>query len=272
MKILSYIFILVSSVIGLSACETDNLLDENKKQEYIDSSKLANVKFIQNFAGNTPQLPTAPNSSTGPQVFIYANGKKVNGTALGYAGFFPSTTVYSLIEAGANVKFDVVMARLNLAVVPNIPAPSAGDTLLSFTQTLEAGKFYSFMIGDTVPALRVNVKEDIISNPEYQTYKVRLANWLMNPTDTITLYSRREAREIIQNITHKQYSDWIQLPLPIISDTLELRRKGTTAVYITVGGTAPTFSPVGERSYTVIARGKTGVTSKTPTASILTNR
>jgi hypothetical protein len=118
----------------------------------------------------------------------------------------------------------------------------------------------------------VNVKEDIISNPEYQTYKVRLANWLMNPTDTITLYSRREAREIIQNITHKQYSDWVQLPLPIISDTLELRRKGTTTVYITIGGTAPTFSPIGERSYTVIARGKTGVTSKTPSASIVTNR
>lgn len=272
MKFLSYLAITSYSVFVFTSCETENLLDENKKQEYVDSSQLANVKFIQNFAGNTPQLPTAPNSTTGPQVFIYANGQKVNGTALGYGGFYPSTTVYSLVEAGSNIKFDIVMARLNLAVVPNRPAPIAGDTLLSFTQSLEAGKFYSFMIGDTVPSLRVNVKEDVISNPEYQTYKIRVANWLMNSTDTITLYSRREAREIIQNITHKQYSDWVQLSLPVISDTLELRKKGTTAVYLTVGGAAPTFSPVGERSYTIIARGKTGVTGKTPSASILTNR
>lgn len=272
MKLLRYIVVVVSLQVLLHSCETDNLLDANKKQVYVDSSKMANVKFIQNFAGNTPQLPTAPNSTTGPQLFIYANGQKVNGTALGYAGFYPSTTVYSLINAGSNIKFDLVMARLNLAVVPNAPAPIAGDTLLSFNQTLEAGKFYSFMIGDSVPSLRVAVKEDIIGVPDFQNYRIRLANWLMNPTDTISVYSRRQASEIIQNITHKQISDWIQLPLPIISDTLELRRKGSTTTYATVGGTAPTFSPIGERYYTIIARGKTGVTGKTPSAGIVTNR
>jgi len=90
----------------------------------------------------------------------------------------------------------------------------------------------------------------------------------MNLGDTINVYSRREGREIIQNITHKQISDWIELPLPVISDTIELRKKGTTAAYISV----LTFSPAGMRMYTILSRGKTGLTGKLPTASIITNR
>ncbi len=95
-----------------------------------------------------------------------------------------------------------------------------------------------------------------------------MANWLMNLGDTINVYSRREGREIIQNISHKQISDWIELPLPIISDTIELRKKGTTAAYISVLG----FAPAGMRMYTILSRGKTGLTGKTPIASIITNR
>ncbi|MBC7850128.1 MAG: DUF4397 domain-containing protein [Chitinophagaceae bacterium] len=267
----SILFICCCGIIAAS-CTRGNLLDENIQWQQVDPGKAANIKLIQNFAGNTPQLPTAANLTTGPQLFLYANGKKVTGNAVGYAGIFPATTVYASIEPGTNIRFDLIMARMNLTVVPNVPAFNGGDTLATFNQTLEAGKFYSFMVGDTVPTIRVTVIEDDLTAPAYQTYKIRLANWVMNPGDTLSLYSRREKKEIIQDVAHKKASDWVQLPLPIISDTLELRKKGSQTIYVTVGGTAPTFTPTGMRMYTVVARGKTGVTAKIPSASIFTNR
>jgi len=269
MRFIKILILFGSLLILVGACETGNLLDQNIKTEPIDSSSVAFVKFMQNFAGNTPQLPTAP-ALTGPQVFLYANGAKLTGTAVGFGalGFFPVTSVYSTVPAGANITFHVVQARMNLAVVPNVPAPIAGDTLITFSQTLVAGKFYSFIMGDTLPTLKVNVVEDQLPTPAYQKYKIRMANWLMNLGDTINVFSRRENREIIQNISHKQISDWIELPLPIISDTIELRKKGTTAPYISI----PTFVPAGMRMYTILSRGKTGLTNKLPAATIIINR
>jgi hypothetical protein len=295
MRIFKYFIPICSLVLVIISCEKDvNLLDENTKSVSLDSENSANIKVIDVFAGNTPVLPTAPSSLyTGPQVFIYANGAKLNGSALGYINGtqytslttptvptaqgqpFPISSVYANIPFG-NIRFDIVNARLNLAVVPNVPAPIKGDTLLTFNATLEKGKFYSFYMGDTVPNVRVTVKEDNLTLPEYQTYKIRLANFLMNnPTDIITLYSRRQQAEIITGITHKNVSDWVQLPLPVLSDTLEIRQTGSPLTYITVqavGVITPGFAPVGLRMYTVIARGKSNVVGKAPSASIIINR
>lgn len=261
------IMVAMLGLVVFTSCDDKDLLADNYKWTYLDSTNSANIKIMHVFAGNTPQIPTAPNLTTGPQVFIYANGIKLNGTALSYGGTLPIPNVYATVPSGT-VNFAVVQARLNLNVVPNIPAPIAGDTLATFTQNLENGKYYSFYMGDTVPTVKFTIKEDIMSSPASGTYKIRLANMDMTDTDTLTLFSRRQNAELIQNITHKQVSDWVQVPLPIITDTLELRKKGSTAVYINVGG----FTPSGLRLYTVTARGKVGVTSKTPTASVVTNR
>lgn len=284
-KIIKLIPILISVLlIGLSNCKSDtNLLSENTKWLNLDSANSANVKFIQVFAGNSPNIPTAPSPLSGPQVFIYANGVKLNGTALSYIGGntftgtsttpnalglpWPISNVYANIPSGST-RFDIINARINLAVVPSVPAFRAGDTLTSFTAVLDKGKYYSLYIGDTVPSVRVTLKEDNLIVPAYQTYKIRVANFIMNPLDTLTLFSIRQNAEIISNITHKNVSDWVQLPLPIISDTLIFRKKGTTAVYVQVNG----FSPTGLRMYTFLGRGKTNVPGKAPGANIIINR
>jgi hypothetical protein len=262
------IFILIT-LAGIISCNKNdvNLIDENNKWVLLDSSNSANIKIIQVFAGNTPQIPTAPNDSTGPQVFIYANGKKLNGNALSYGGVWPTTSVYANVPEG-NTRFDIINARLDLSVVPNIPKFNAGDTLATFTAALSKGKYYSFYIGDTVPTVRVTIKEDNIIVPEYQTYKLRVANFFMNPTDTVLLYSVRQSAVIFNNVTHKNISDWIQLPLPVISDTLIFLRKGATIGFTQING----FSPTGLRMYTIIGRGKTNVKNKRPSISSITNR
>lgn len=275
-KIFNYItIILLAIVVGISSCNKDgvNLIDENNKWVYLDSSNSANIKIIQVFAGNTPQIPTAPNATTGPQVFIFANGKKLNGTALSYGGAWPATNVYSNIPEGST-RFDIINARMDLSVVPNLPKFNAGDTLATFTTTVDKGKYYSLYLGDTVPTMRVTVKEDNLVVPDYQTYKIRLANFSMsnNPSDTFSLFSRRQNAEIVTDITHKNISNWVQVPLPVIADTIELRKKGATGFLAAVTGTFPSAFPVGLRMYTFVARGKTGVTGKTVTASFITNR
>ena len=253
----------------ISSCNKDdvNLIDENNKWIYLDSANSANIKVMQVFAGNTPQIPTAPHDSTGPQVFIYANGKKLNGTALSYGGVWPTTNVYANVPPGS-VKFDIINARMDLRVVPNVPGFKAGDTLASFTATMDKGKYYSLYIVDTVPTVRVTLKEDNLTIPDYQTYKLRLANFSMNTLDTLTLFSVRQNAEIISDITHKNVSDWLQLPLPIISDTLLLRKKGLATSYTLITG----FSPTGLRMYTIMARGKTDVKNKRPVTAFITNR
>ena len=276
-KYLKYLS-LVIIVLALYSCTKDNdgkdLIDDNNKWLYLDSSNSVNVKFYQVYASNTPQIPTAANATTGPQVFIYANGKKLTGVSLNYGGVFPITNVYANIPSGTT-KFDIINGRLDLTVVPNVPKFIAGDTLASFTATLDKSKYYSIYIGDSVPFIRATIKEDILAKPDDGTYKLRVANLLMNPLDTLTLFSARQNAEIISNITHKEISNWLQVPIPIIVDTLTLRRKGTTTTYLTMtplGSTSQSFSPSPLRMYTVVARGKTGLTGKLPTASIITNR
>lgn len=270
MKLLNKLFLLGTiTLVSIYGCDKNaNLIDENNKWVLLDSTNSANVKFIQLFAGNTPQIPTAANATTGPQVFIYANGAKLNGLSLGYGSVWPTTSIYGNIPSGSTV-FHVINGRMDLSVVPNIPKFNAGDTLATFTATLDKGKYYSFYIGDTVPTVRVTVKEDNLIIPQPQTYKIRIANFSMNnnPTDTFTLFSARQGAEIITDITHKNVSDWVQLPVPILNDTLILRKKGSIVTYV-FGVLAPTA----QRMYTIIGRGKTGVTAKLPSTTIITNR
>jgi hypothetical protein len=268
MRYLSIIMIAAVAALAMPSCKKKNLLDENNKAVFFDTTAVANIRVVHCFAGNAPQLPTAPNATTGPQVFVYANGKKLNGNALSYAGQWPSPNVYAGIDQGTNVRFDVVMARLNLAIVPNAPAPIAGDTLLTTNIPLQAGKFYSLYFSDTVGTYRLTAREDIMPTPDYQTYKIRLTHWMMNPTDTFNVFSRRTQTTIIPDITHKKISDWIQLDVPIISDTFEVRKKGSVTPFIQING----FAPAGLRFYTIVLRGKTGLTGKLPSAAILTNK
>lgn len=294
MTINNLIGIVLFACIAVAGCKkSTKLLDDNDKTLYLDPSTSANIKVIDVFAGNTPALPTAPNALyTGPQLYVYANGGKLNGTTLGYINGntyssqtstspnsqglpFPISNVYANVPPGAT-RFDIINARLNLTVVPNVPSFLAGDTLITFNTTLGAGKYYTMYIGDTVPTYKATILEDDFSAPPvYQTYKVRLANFTMDPLERLSLFSRRQNAEIITDIPHKNVSGWIQLSLPIISDTLELRKAGTGVTYITVQGTAsqsPTFTPVGLRMYTIVARGKTGVLAKAPSASLIINR
>jgi hypothetical protein len=265
-KIMIFLACIITTIIIVSSCKKEDNIAKNNKWIYADSANNTNVRLIHCFAGNTPNLP--PNTATGPQVFVYVNGAKLNGNALSYGGQWPSPSVYASIPQTGSVRLDFVMARLNFSAVPVLPAPIAGDTLVSITTNLEKGKKYSIYFSDTIPTYRVTVVEDQLVLPQYQRYKIRFANFVMNPLDTLSIYSRRQVGEVVSDITHKNHSGWVELDLPAISDTLELRKKGTTTVLASLNG----FSPAGLRMYTIVGRGKTGVTGKGYSIGALINR
>jgi hypothetical protein len=253
-----------------SSCTKKDLIAENNKWEFPDQQDVGLVRIFHNYSGKTPALPGA----TAPAVFIYANNAKLNGNALSYTGNWPSPNDYATVKAGS-INFTAVLARMNTAVVPNIPAPIAGDTVLSFNYTIEKGKFYSLFLVDTAPTMRAFVVPENFTLPMVGTYKIRIANLTSNPLDSLILYSRINRSALSTVTTHKQVSDFIEMPLTTINDTLEVRRPGgTAAMYFVNSQTAPQpFFPIGQRIYTVVCRGKTASTpNNTPSASLLTNR
>src|SRR5688572_2556252 len=90
----------------LLSCEKidKDLIHENADWRYIDKGGVAFMRIFDAFAANTPNLPG--NTTTGPQVFIYANGQKLNHANLGYNAAWPATSVYATIPAGPTA-FDI---------------------------------------------------------------------------------------------------------------------------------------------------------------------
>ena len=253
-----------------SSCTKKDLIDENRTWEFPDEQNVGMVRVFHNYSGKTPALP----GGTSPSIFVYANGAKLNGTSLTYATNWPATNNYATIKTGA-VTFHGVLGRMNTTVVPNVPAPVAGDTVITFNFTVEKGKYYSVYLVDTTPTMRAVVKEENFTLPAVGNYKIRLANFTSNPQDSLILYSRNARVNMISNITHKQVSEFVELPMNLINDTLEVRRPGgTTALYYVGSTTAPQpFFPISQRIYTVVCRGKLSSTpNNVPSSNLIINR
>ena len=268
----SGLLLLLAFTASHSSCSDKDLIAENNKWILTDTTDVGYVRFVHSHSAVSPQIPGAA-ANTGPQVFVYANGNKLNGNNLSYSGNWPSPNVYATLPSGATA-FQAVLARMNTSVIPNIPAPAAGDTLLKFNHTVERGKYYTMILVDTLPSMRIFIQQDELVTPAVNKYKIRLINTTANVLDTLVLYSRNLKQNVIGNTTHKKSSEFIELDVPLLNDTLEVRKAGGAAALYFVGSqTAPqTFAPVSQRIYTVVCRGKTGLTTKTPSASLVTNR
>lgn len=261
MKKISILFFCIAIV--FIACKK-NKLDEVTILLDSDQVNNANVKFIHTFASITPALTTG----AGPNVFMYQNGKKINGSTSGssslvYGGISPLTTTYSLLPVGS-VFFQGIMARVS----GSTPAPIAGDTVFTATQGFAAGKYYSLFLTDTVPTPSIKAVEDDMTLPDTGKYKIRFGNFISNPTESYSVWSRREGKLILDNISYKTVSNFISLSIPTGLDTFDLRKTGTTINISSINS----FSPVQQRIYTLFSRGKTSIATRALTLSFYTNR
>ncbi len=256
---------ILSCAIFYSCERTTELLDENIRFQYSDTTVNASVKFIHAFPSITPALAT----NAGPNVVIFASGKKLNGTTSAalnsfiYDRTYPINTSYSLLPASGHT-FHFIMNRYTAGLF----APAAGDTVFRATSTLAAGKKYSFFLVDTTQNPGVLIKEDNWTVPQLGRYQVRYANLVANPNERVDVFSIRQNANIFTNIGYKEVSNYAELPVPTLADSLIIRFTGT----LNARDTLKAFFATPQRVYTWYSRGKTGVTARVPATTFVTNR
>lgn len=239
-------FIITFFAFGFIACEK-NLLDKNIQWQYADVTK-ANLKIVNAYTSNVPVGATGVGVT---RFFVYQNQTKLSGNAIAAVTVWPSTTGgYGSVEPGKSNFYLTLDRRVNNVY----GAVAVGDTAFKPSLDLKAGTFYSaFLIGAS-PTQEVIIKEDVLTQPQKGFYKVRFANLVPDPARPITIYSRREKKNIVSGLNYKQVGDFIELPVPLISDTLDVfDATSTTALY-----RFNTFQPVTNKIYTFYAQGRKG--------------
>lgn len=275
-KIHVKLLLLVLTPVIIFSCvkETDDNLDRLEKFYLFNPEAIAQVKFIHAYTPLTingiAAAVTSGTTTTGTGFRITMDGNKINGAqnnnantnTLIWGGVFPATTAYSFLPPGAHT-FKFIMNRIPTG---GTYTPIAGDELFTTTLNMNAGKKYSMFIAD--PYSTAYVVEDNYQQPPLNQYGVRFINL---SAETSTRYDVATARhgKIFSDVGYKEMQDFKLLTIPSITDTIYLKIAGTNT---TVGTAINTFTAGSQRVYTLYARGKTGVTNRTPGIAIYTNR
>jgi hypothetical protein len=131
---------------------------------------------------------------------LYIGGQKMNGSALRYNSIFPiaGTNTYLAVKPG--------MQEIRLA--------TDSINIYSLNKQLEAGKYYTFMITDSVntadrDSSRIFV-EDAYTMPVPGAVRIRFIHAVMNDT-TVDLFSYAKNNTIITNVSPDSVSSFILL-------------------------------------------------------------
>ena len=238
-------------VIGLVACNKDITYIA----EPVSSSSSAYIKFLH----LSPSLTTITGQADNVTLLnldLKSNTySKITGTPLAYERYFPTTTnAYAAITAGLQtIKF-------------SLAAVSQKDSLELFLKKVQAdaGKYYSFIITDSVKSESLSkamfLQDDLLTLGASQI-GMRFVHAIWNDTaaKNIDIFSRRNNANIFSGRSAGSASTFTPLNYFTTSDTLIVRRAGTTFALATLNGA--TFTP--GRNYTLVYKGNGAVTTST---------
>ncbi len=218
-----------------------NACGDEATLENISPADGARVKFIHAVPGGAPA------------VVIYANGKKftaVNNTvangpdSITYGNIFPATD-FATVTPGT-IKF---LAKLPLGVNPR------DTTIATSDLTLENGKYYLLVAGDTLPSPKFTLVPEmrgVIKNDK-KMY-LRVVNTISaTPAAGYDVYARRGGvSTLIGTIKSGQVTDYVEYdPLLTGNDSIYVRAAGATTNL-----TALNLGALGaNRNYTAVLRG-----------------
>lgn len=210
------------------------------------ATNIAYVKFINTYANPTPTTNPTP---TGPSVNIFINGVKINAAPLSFGGSFPLSPSYTGIAPGLAINIKVIMNRTN-------NTPVAGDTLSNKNYDLGASSYTTFYIADTLPNPTpfnpyVVPIQELITDAPTNFYRARFVN-MCPSSDTFEVFSKRLNAVIFNGQLFRNASPTVELPIPVVSDTFQLRKVSAPA---TVLATLNTFLPTSSRTYTIYCTG-----------------
>ena len=256
--------------------ENDDSIDRLEKYYLDNPEAIAQVKFIHAYTPLTingiAAAVTSGTTTTGTGFSITMDGNKINGAqnttnantnALIWGGLFPATTAYTFLPPGAHT-FKFIMNRIP---TNGTFTPIAGDEVFTTTVSLTAGKRYSMFIADPWGPPAPLMVEDNFAEPVRNAYGVRFINASGDPATRFDVVSARYGAKLFSNIGYKEMTGYIYLNTTA-TDTIYLKTAGTNTNISQING----FLPGSQKVYTLYARGKTGVTGRTPSITFYTNR
>lgn len=238
-------------VIGLVAC--------NKDTEYLAQPVITGTNSFVKFVHEAPNLATITGQTDNITVsrfnwttLIY---DKLTGTPITYDKTFPTTTnVYLSMPSGPQT------FKFSLAAVSQ---KDSAELFLKSFQT-DPGKYYSVIMTDSVKAATASkaifLQDDILPLDVSQI-GLRFVHAIWNDTaaSTVDIFSARNNRVIFSAKGAGSASTFSAFNYFTTSDTLIVRRAGTTNELARLN----TFVPTPGRNYTVVYKGNGTVTSST---------
>lgn len=244
--------------LGIFSCEK-NKLDENLPTKFADPAK-ANLRIVNAYTSNVPA--GAPGVGV-TRFYAYQGTTKLTGNPLASPSVWPATSAYAAVEPGSNPLFMLLDRRVN-----NVYAPVAvGDTAFRATLNLTAGASYTAFLVGVAPTQEVLLSEDNITPSAERTYKIRVANLVPDEAKALNIFSRRAGRTIASNVSYKQIGNFIELPVPTESDTLDVFAAAAPTVRLY---SLNNFFPGNKRVYTLYTQGRNGFRNEA--LSVYTNR
>lgn len=198
---------------------------------------------------------------------IFANGGKVNGVRMSLGSVFPAQS------PNAYVGLPPGNVELKLSVGGMISPDSI--PLYSFKVKMEQGKYYSFLITDSLTnaskdSSRIFVRDSFPNLFNGRT-GIRFINALRDTAGrTVDVWSTRRNNNLYSNVPSGLISSFSNQPFLNIPDTLIVRRAGTTNELARLN----TITFANQRIYTILLRGDVTVTSGTRARTLtwVTNR
>lgn len=180
--------------------------------------------------------------------YVYVDGNAVTGAAVAFGATFPSTPSNFNTTDG----YRIFLIKDTLSTSTQVP--------MSFAENLQAGKYYTIFMYDTLNSPKQKIVQNNISIPADSTARVRLANFIFTKTavPNIDVFSIKRNANVWTNVNITDVTDYTPYASSL-NDTLLVRETGTTNLLFQLNG----FNPVRKRSYTLVFRGRYQTTSGT---------
>lgn len=207
---------------------------------------MANIKFL-NMSPGAPQVNFFVNSNK------FSAGNPTSGgavTGISYPGFYPSAVGYAMTPAGS-IKVDVIVPESS-TVMPNA-------TVLTTTQTVDANKFYTLVMLDTITQAKAIMVQDDASLPDATMSYIRVANFLADSTIKAVVTKTSTGDPFVK--TYASVGARTVLPFDALAASngevykIDFRRTSNDALV----GTITNFAPSQTKKYTVYIRGAKGI-------------
>ena len=215
----------------------------------------------------SPNFRAVTNRADSLHVFV--NTAKINGARLSFGSAFPATTPNSYVSLPAGLS-NIKISVGGLVNYDSIP-------VTSITTTMEAGKFYSLIITDSIAngsrdSAKMLMRDDLPSLAAGRT-GIRFINCMVDTgvaaTQRVDVWSARRNNNLYTNVSTGTISSFSNQPYIALGDTLIVRRAGTTTELARLNNI--TFGET--RVYTMFLRGQVNVTgTKAKTLTWYTNK